>query len=124
MLIAAKIIFEVKKLKARLSSEFETKDLDIAKKILGMKIHRNRHTGRLFLSQDMNVLECFGMHDCKPMSTPLATHFRFSAILSLQSDEKKKYMSHTLYASTVGSIMYVLVCPHPNISQTDRKSVV
>lgn len=40
MLIAAKDKSEIAKLKARLSSEFEMKDLGAAKKILGMEIIR------------------------------------------------------------------------------------
>ena len=38
MLIAAKSIVEVNKLKVLLSREFDMKDLDAAKKILGMEI--------------------------------------------------------------------------------------
>ena len=44
-------MFEVDKLKAQLNKEFEMKDLSVAKKILGMKIHRNRQEEKLFLSQ-------------------------------------------------------------------------
>ena len=40
--IAAKDIVEIDRLKARLSSKFDMKDLRAAKKILGMKFHRNR----------------------------------------------------------------------------------
>lgn len=39
MLVAAKNISEINKLKAQLNSEFEMKDLGVVKKILGMKIH-------------------------------------------------------------------------------------
>jgi hypothetical protein len=42
MLIAAKSIVEVNKLKVLLSREFEMKDLGTAKKILGMEIRRDR----------------------------------------------------------------------------------
>ena len=68
---------EVDKLKAQLKQEFEMKDLG-AKKILGMKIHRNRQEGELFLSQKKyieKVLERFGMLDANPVKTPLAAHF-------------------------------------------------
>ena len=42
MLIASKNSEEIEKLKARLNKEFEMKDLGEAKKILGMKIIRDK----------------------------------------------------------------------------------
>ena len=50
MLIAAKSMSEVNKLKTLLSREFDMKDLGTAKKILGMEIRRDRALGRLWLS--------------------------------------------------------------------------
>ena len=64
MLIAAKDMSEINRLKAQLNGEFEMKDLDTAKKILGMEIQRDRKAGKLFLSQKgylEKVLERFGM---------------------------------------------------------------
>jgi len=51
MLIAARDKSLVNKLNAQLSSEFDMKDLGPAKKILGMKINRDRQAGKLFLTQ-------------------------------------------------------------------------
>ena len=68
MLIAAKSKEEITTLKNLLSSEFETKDLGAAKKILGMQITRDRNSGLLFLSQQSyikKVLHRFNMHDAK-----------------------------------------------------------
>ncbi|KAL2620687.1 hypothetical protein R1flu_000892 [Riccia fluitans] len=79
MLIVAKDKSEVEKLKAQLSAEFSMKDLDLAKKILGMEIHRDVKGGRLWLTQGKyarKVLERFNMLDAKPMDTPLANHFK------------------------------------------------
>ena len=47
MLIVAKSLSEVNKLKILLSREFDMKDLGVAKKILGMEIHKQRALGRL-----------------------------------------------------------------------------
>ena len=110
---------EVDKLKAQLKQEFAMKDTRAAK-ILGMKIHRNIQEGELFLSQKKyieKVLERFGMLDAKPVKSPLAAHFRLSADLSPQTDEEEKYISHVPYASTVGSIMYAMVCTRSDISR-------
>uniref|UniRef100_A0A2N9EMG6 CCHC-type domain-containing protein n=1 Tax=Fagus sylvatica TaxID=28930 RepID=A0A2N9EMG6_FAGSY len=70
-----------KRLKSLLHKEFEMKDLGAAKKILGMEIHRDRGARKLWLSQKnyiRKVLEKFSMLDAKPVSTPLANHFRLS----------------------------------------------
>ncbi|KAG8477716.1 hypothetical protein CXB51_027660 [Gossypium anomalum] len=88
---------EIRKVKAQLSEEFEMKDLGPAKKILGMEILRDRKSA-------------------KPVSTPLAAHFRLSSALSPQSDDEIEYMSHVSYSSIVGSLMYVMVCSRPDLS--------
>nr|CAD40363.2 OSJNBa0093P23.9 [Oryza sativa Japonica Group] len=111
MLIAAKDKSEIEKLKAQLSSEFEMKDLGAAKKILSMEITRERHSGKLYLSQKgyiEKVLRRFNMHDAKPVSTPLAAHFRLSSDLCPQSDYDIEYMSRVPYSSAVGSLMYAM----------------
>jgi hypothetical protein len=82
MLIATKSMKEIAALKAQLSCEFDIKDLGAAKKILGMKIIRDRKSGLLYLSQKNyieKVLHHFNMHNAKPVSTLLAPHFKLSA---------------------------------------------
>ena len=119
MLIAAKGVSEINRLKQQLSGEFEMKDLGAAKRILGMEISRNRVDGKLFLNQKsyvLKVLERFAMQNSKPVSTPLAAHFRLSAELSPQSEDEEKYMSQVPYSSAVGSLMYAMVCTRPDIS--------
>ena len=61
------------------------KDLGAVKKILRMEILRDRQVGKLYLSQkgyNEKVLHRFNMDNSKPISTPLATHFRLSSALS------------------------------------------
>ena len=58
------------------------KDLGTAKKILDMEIRRDNESRKLWLSQKIyirKVLEKFNMQDAKPMSTPLANHFKLSS---------------------------------------------
>jgi len=73
ILIAAKSMFEVKRLKSLLGDEFEMKDLGGAKKILGL------------------------------VSTPYDAHFRLSAVLAPQNEEDECSMSHVPYSNVVGS---------------------
>jgi hypothetical protein len=113
MLIAAKSIVEVNKLKVLLSREFDMKDLGAAKKILGMEIRRDRDAKRLWLSQAgyvKKVLERFSMENAKLVSTPLANHFRLSTSQCPKTVEEIEDMSKVPYASAVGCLMYAMVC--------------
>ena len=60
------------------------KDLGAAKKILGIKILRDRVARRLSLSQKgyiEKVLRRFNMQNVKLVTTSLAAHFRLSSAL-------------------------------------------
>jgi hypothetical protein len=66
-------------LRKKLANSFAMKDLGAAKKILGMRITRDRKNRKLTLSQGEyteKVLERFRMQNEKPVSTPLANHFK------------------------------------------------
>lgn len=45
------------------------------------------------------------MQNAKPVSTPLANHFKLSANLCPITNEKVEDMSQVLYTSVVGSLM-------------------
>ncbi|CAD6271890.1 unnamed protein product [Miscanthus lutarioriparius] len=110
---------EITTLKKLLSSEFGMKDLGAAKKILGMEITRDRNSSLLFLSQQSyikKVLHRFNMHDAKSVSTPIAPHFKLSTLQCASTDEDFEYMSRVSYSSTVGSLMYAMVCSRPDLS--------
>jgi hypothetical protein len=119
MLIAAKSIFEVNKLKVLLSKEFDMKDLGVAKKILGMEIRRDRDAKKLRQSQAgyvRKVLERFSMENAKPVSTPLANHFRLSTSQCPKTVEETEDMSKVPYASSMGCLMYAMVCTRPDLA--------
>ncbi|KAL4317979.1 hypothetical protein GQ457_18G008540 [Hibiscus cannabinus] len=119
MLIAAKNMHDVVGLKALLSQEFDMKDLGAAKKILGMKIHRDRSSRKLWLSQQSyveKVLDRFGMSNAKPVSTPLANHFKLSSELCPKTDKECEEMAKVPYASAVGCLMYAMVCTRPDLA--------
>ncbi|KAK3003807.1 hypothetical protein RJ639_018965 [Escallonia herrerae] len=83
-----------------------------SKRILGMKIQRDRPVGILYLSQKKyieRVLQCFGMKNSKHVTTPLAAHFKLSAADSPQTQEKVEHMACVPYASAVGGLMYAMV---------------
>jgi len=110
ILIATRSIMEVNKLKVLLSREFDMKDLGVAKKILRMKICRDKDAKRLWLSR-------FSMENAKPVSTPLANHFRLSTSQCPKTVEEIEDMSKVPYASAVGCLMYSMVCTRLNLTQ-------
>jgi len=56
------------------------------------------------------------MHDAKLVSTPIASHFKLSAIQCASIDEDTEYMSRVPYSSVVSSLMYAMVCSHSDLS--------
>ena len=85
-----------------------------------MEISRERALGRLWFSQSVyvrKVLERFSMENAKPISTPLANHFRLSTIQFLKTDDDVQDMSKVSYASAVGCLMYAMVCTRPDMTQ-------
>ncbi|KAL0459210.1 UNVERIFIED_CONTAM: Retrovirus-related Pol polyprotein from transposon TNT 1-94 [Sesamum latifolium] len=79
-------------------------DLGAATKILGMEIHRDRGSRKLWLSQRgyvEKVLDRFGMSKAKPVSTPLANHFKLSSEQCPKTDHEIEDMAKVSYASNV-----------------------
>ena len=68
MLIVGKDVSKIKRLKEELFKSFGMNDLGPAQQILGMHIYRDRKVQKLWLSQG----------NAKPVSKPLANHFKLS----------------------------------------------
>eukprot|EP00253_Pinus_taeda_P020499 PITA_20499 len=119
MLLASKSIEEINRLKTQMARTFDMKDLGAARQILGIEIFRDRGNGKLWLSQQKyveKILLRFGMNNVKPVSIPLASHFKLFSSLCPNTDEEKDYMSRIPYANVVGCLMYAMVCTRPDIS--------
>jgi hypothetical protein len=90
------------------STQRPTGLLGVAKKILGMRLTRDKKNCKLTLSQGeyiKKVLERFRMKNEKPISTHLAKHFKLT-----------KEMFKVPYSSAIGSLMCVMVCTRPDIA--------
>ncbi|RVW83885.1 Retrovirus-related Pol polyprotein from transposon TNT 1-94 [Vitis vinifera] len=84
-----------------------------------MRIIRDKANGTLKLSQSeyvKKVLSRFNMNEAKPVSTPLGSHFKLSKEQSPKTEEERDHMSKVPYASTIGSLMYAMVCTRPDIA--------
>lgn len=66
--IVASHLHDVYELKIMLGMDFDTKDLGVAKKILGMKLQKDMSAIKLWLSQKTYAK--------KVVSTPLENHFK------------------------------------------------
>ena len=53
----------------------------------------------------------------EPVSTSMAPHFKLKVTMSLTTIEEHEYMTPVLYAGTVESLMYAMVCTRPDLSQ-------
>ena len=87
--------------------------------MLGMRIIRDKANGTLKLSQleyVKKVLSRFNMNEAKSVSTPLGSHFKLSKEQSPKTEEERDHMIKVPYASTIGSLMYVMVCTRPSIA--------
>ena len=62
------------------------------------------------------VLERFNMKGAKPVSTPLASHFKLSK-KNCPSTKKEQEQMFAIPSSAVGSLMYAMVCTRPHIAQ-------
>uniref|UniRef100_A0A2N9GSE2 CCHC-type domain-containing protein n=1 Tax=Fagus sylvatica TaxID=28930 RepID=A0A2N9GSE2_FAGSY len=88
----------------------------LKKSLYGLK---DRETRKLWLSQKnyiRKVLEKFSILDAKPVSTPLANHFRLSGSQCPKNEEEIENMSKFPYASAVGCLMYAMVCTRPDLA--------
>ncbi|GJX23727.1 retrovirus-related pol polyprotein from transposon TNT 1-94 [Tanacetum coccineum] len=119
MLVAGPNKDSINKLKAQLAREFEMKELGPANKILGMQIHRDRVSRKIWLSQKSyvkKILQRFNMQDCKQISTPFPTDVKLSSKMSPSSEKERMEMSRVPYASAVGSLMFAMICTRPDIT--------
>jgi hypothetical protein len=89
--------------KRELTSEFEMKDLGLMHYFLGLEVWQR--PDEIFLSQGkytVEILQRFGMMDCKSMATPMVTN------LKLLSDSSSDLVDPTMYRQLIGSLMYLV----------------
>lgn len=56
------------------------------------------------------------MKDAKPVSTPLANHFKMTKRLCATTSSERKEMETIPYSSTMGSLMYAMMCTRLDIA--------
>ena len=113
MLLACKDKSQIQEVKRILKSEFDMMDLRNARRILNREIVGNGEDHILFLSQKgylEKVLKTFSIENSKPVSIPLAGHFRLSMTQCPQFEVEKKEINFVQHVNAIGSLMYAMVC--------------
>ena len=109
---------EIVNLKVKLAEEFSMKDLGWAKKILRMRINRERKETIENITSRVHEKDAeeFNMTDAKPMNVSLGGHFKLSTAQALTTEDEKAFMSEVPYASVVSSLIHDMVCSRLDIS--------
>lgn len=115
IIIASKNENKITNLGNRLSKEFDLKDLGEISYCLGIEFKRSNQKIHLRQTGYINeLLERFGMSDCKPIGTPMETNLK----LSKAEENPKERLDDVPYRELIGSLTYLSVCTRPDISYT------
>ena len=118
IIVAASTQLTVRWLVKHLEARYSIKDMGALRWCLGMLVVRDRPARCLYLSQKryvLDMLDKFGMSDCKGKRTPAAAGLRLSKSMAATSPEEKAAMAVRPYASLIGSIMYSANTTRPDI---------
>nr|GEX26554.1 ribonuclease H-like domain-containing protein [Tanacetum cinerariifolium] len=105
--------------KSLFKKDFDKKELGEVKKLLGMKIVRDQSRKILRVSQSgyvSKILNNFRINNGKSVKMPLGGHFKLSLKDFPVRDCDVERISKMLYANSVRSLMYLMVCSRPDIA--------
>ena len=103
-------------IKEYLKGLFQKKDLSEAAYILSIKIYRHRSRRLIGLSQSTyldKILKKFKMDQSKKGFFPVLQGLKLSKTQNPTTAEDRERMRVIFYASTIGSIKYVMLCTKP-----------
>ena len=106
-----------------LSQHFKLRDLGPTTQLLGIKIDRDWKKHSITISQHqycLDILERFGMADCKPISTPMQPNTRLTRSQSPQTPEEVQFMKSVPYLASVGALMYLATTTRPDIVRSSQ----
>lgn len=111
MIIACRHEEEIIFIKNKLKKEFDMQDMGELKYFLGLKITQKRECETLEISQRkyiIDVLQKFGMLDCKPISTPMEPALN----ITIENEDKGL---ETIHRQLIGCLLYATMCSRPDI---------
>ncbi|KAE8689071.1 hypothetical protein F3Y22_tig00110944pilonHSYRG00042 [Hibiscus syriacus] len=77
---------------------------------------RLKETAAISTGYVEKMLERFAMSSAKPVSTPLANHFKLSSEQCPKTDKEAEDMAKVPYSNAVGCLMYAMVCTRPDLA--------
>lgn len=110
LIITGDHVEEIQQIRGNLSVRFQMKELGELNHFLGLEVERAKDG--LFLCQQkyaQDLLDKYGMLDCKPISTPMEVNIKLCAT------EGKDLDDSTMYRQLVGSLIY-LTLTRPDIT--------
>jgi hypothetical protein len=119
ILLIGNDILMMEVIKFSLRKSFSIKDLGEAVYILGIKIYRDRSKRLIGLDQFAyidKILNRFNMQDSKKGFLPMSHVITISKKQYTSQPDEQERMRSFSYASAIGSIMYAMLCTHPNVS--------
>ena len=114
IVLAGKSQQTIAKVKADLGKHFRVKDMGELHYFLGVNVKQNFEAGKIWIGQPsyaQNVLEKFGLQNCKLAATPVATGTKL-----LKATEDSELFDTTLYQSAVGMLLYLSGWTRPDIT--------
>nr|GEV63641.1 hypothetical protein [Tanacetum cinerariifolium] len=109
-----------------LKKEFDVKELEEAKKILGMEVVRDQSCKILRVSQSgyvYKILNNFRIDKGKSIQMPFGGHFKMSLKDCSVRDCDIERISKVSYANAIRSLMYLMVCTRPDIAYASTTNV-
>ena len=100
---------KIQEIKAALSRKFDIKDVGKLHYFLGMTIVQKEN--EIWIGQPQNLLEKYGMQNCKSVNTPVDANSKLEMATS-----NDPCIDQQQYQSVIGSLMYLSVSTRPDIS--------
>lgn len=101
-----------KNIKEELNNKFKMKDLGDVSYCIGVHVERDRQNGIIYLDQKKYILEIlnkFGMSDCKPVKTPMDINTKF------KTSDDSKVLNNIPYQEIIGCLLYITQITRPDL---------
>ena len=119
MIFASKSLDAIKQVITDLLKHFKLHDLGPTTEILGIKIDRDCAKCSLTISHHqycVEMLACFNMGNCKPVSTPMDPGLCLSHNQSPKTTQEHDSMRSVDYGGAIGSLQYLSCTTCPDIT--------
>src|SRR6266850_4285893 len=116
--VSTKLIMQYKQ---KLNACYALTDLGPVHWLLGIKITCNRATHTISLSQSTfidSIISCFSLSNAKPSRSPMIPGTTYTKQDAPSTPEETLCMQCTPYRQAIGSLMYIAITTHSDITFT------